>query len=74
MSGLLIGLTEYFVLYNTGRPHQSLGYDTPDEVYHTASGGGARIEDKYSETEESLSEIEAKTGQRHSAACERLHS
>ncbi len=30
MSELLIGLAEYFVLYNTERPHQSLGYDTPD--------------------------------------------
>jgi putative transposase len=60
MSDLLIGLTEYFVLYNTERPHQSLGYDTPDEVYRTASGGGARIVDKYSETEETHSGIETK--------------
>ena len=49
--GLLIGLTEYFVFYNTERSHQSLGYDTPDQVYRTASGGGARIVDKYSEKE-----------------------
>jgi putative transposase len=28
-----------------------LGYDTPDEVYRTASGGGASIVDKYSEKE-----------------------
>lgn len=51
VSDLLLGLTEYFVFYNTERTHQSLGYDTPDEVYRTASGGGARIVDKYSETE-----------------------
>lgn len=49
VSDLLLGLTEYFVFYNTERTHQSLGYDTPDEVYRTASGGGARIVDKYYE-------------------------
>ncbi len=60
MSELLIGLTEYFVYYNTARPHQSLGYLTPDQVYRTASGGGARIVDKYSATEKTHSEIETK--------------
>lgn len=44
---LFIGLTEYFVFYNTERPHQSLQYKTPDVVYQTASGGGASIVDKY---------------------------
>jgi len=34
---LLLGLTEYFVFYNTERTHQSLGYDTPDEVYRAGS-------------------------------------
>jgi putative transposase len=58
MPDLLIGLTEYFVLYNTERPHQSLSYDTPDQVYRTANGGGARIVDKYSETEKTHSGIE----------------
>ena len=58
MSDLLIGLAEYFVLYNTERPHQSLGYETPDQVYRTASGGGARIVDKYSETAKTHPEIE----------------
>jgi len=58
MSELLIGLTKYFMFYNTERPHQSLGYDTPDEVYRTASGGGARIVDKYSEKEKTHSEKE----------------
>lgn len=37
MSELLLGLTENFVLYNTERTHQSLGKDTPDQVYRTAS-------------------------------------
>ena len=60
MSELLIGLTKYFLFYNSERPHQSLGYDTPDEVYRTASGGGARIVDKYSEKEKTHLEIETK--------------
>ena len=46
---LMIGLTEYLVFYNGERPHQSLGNLTPDEVYATASGGGARIADKFSQ-------------------------
>ena len=45
---LMIGLTEYFVFYNDERPHQSLGNRTPAAVYATASGGGARIADKFS--------------------------
>ncbi len=57
---LLLGLTEYFVFYNTERTHQSLGYDTPDQVYRTGSGGGARIVDKFSATKKSFLEIEAK--------------
>ena len=65
MSELLMGLTKYFMFYNTERPHQSLCYDTPDEVYRTASGGGARIVDKYSEEEKTHSEI--KTEKRGSA-------
>lgn len=44
---LLLGLTEYFVFYNTERMHQSLDYSTPDEVYRTANGGGATIVDKF---------------------------
>ena len=51
MPELLIGLTEYFVFYNTERTHQSLGYGTPDKVYRTATGGGAMIVDKYSKKE-----------------------
>lgn len=48
---LMLGLPEYFVFYNGERPHQSLGNLTPDQVYVTASGGSARIVDKYSKNE-----------------------
>lgn len=51
---LMIGLTEYFVFYNGERPHQSLGNLTPDQVYATASGGGARIVDKFNKSEKLL--------------------
>jgi putative transposase len=47
------GLAEYFRLYNTERPHQSLGYKTPDEVYQSAAGGGASIVDKFSQKKSS---------------------
>ncbi len=40
-----MGLNDYFVFYNQERYHQSLGYKTPDEVYRTAIGGGAKIID-----------------------------
>ena len=71
---LLLGLTEYFVFYNTERTHQSLGYSTPDGIYRTASGGGASIVDKFSERKNLAQEqnTEIKPGQRRSAACERL--
>ncbi len=60
MSELLIGLAKYFVFYNTERPHQSMRYGTPDQVYRTASGGGAKIVDKYSKPENNNLEIETK--------------
>jgi putative transposase len=44
---LLMGLTQYFQFYNQERWHQSLGYKTPDEVYQSAIGGGAKIVDKF---------------------------
>jgi putative transposase len=47
----MIGLTEYFVFYNGERPHQSLGNLTPYEVLATASGGVARIVDKFRRNE-----------------------
>ncbi|MDP2761177.1 MAG: integrase core domain-containing protein, partial [Sideroxyarcus sp.] len=73
MSELLIGLIKYFVLYNTERPHQSLGYDTPDQVYRTASGGGARIVDKYNETEKTHSGIETKKETENRGSAVPLH-
>jgi putative transposase len=65
---LLIGLTEYFDRYNTLRPHQSLGYATPDLVYRTGQGGGACIVDKYPKADRKV--IEEVVGQRQSAANE----
>ena len=59
---LLLGLTEYFVFYNSERMHQSLVYSTPDQVYRTARGGGARIVDKYSETKKLTAGLETTTG------------
>jgi len=41
------GLTEYFMFYNEKRPHQSLNYKTPNDVYLSATGGGAIIIDKF---------------------------
>jgi putative transposase len=65
---LLLGLTDYFAFYNAERFHQSLDCLTPDEVYRTASGGGARIVDKHGEKETSRTETEVESGQRRSAA------
>ena len=73
---LLLGLTQYFVFYNTERTHQSLDYHTPDVVYRTAGGGGASIADKFSERKKLAQEqnAETKPGQHRAAACERLPS
>ena len=72
---LEMGLREYFAFYNGERLHQSLGYLTPEQVYRTASGGGARIEDKFDSACDSPSaqrcagnEPHAQLGQRQSAA------
>ena len=73
MPELLLGLTEYFVFYNSERMHQSLDYDTPDEVYRTASGGGARIVDKYNETEKTHSETEIKEETENQGSAVPLH-
>ncbi len=54
LQSLLMGLTDYFVFYNEERLHQSLGYKTPSEVYQTATGGGAKILDKYGKIEISV--------------------
>jgi putative transposase len=69
LPSLLMGLTEYFMFYNDARPHQSLGYKTPSCVYKNATGGGAKIVDKFGERDKkSLAE---KLGQRQSAAEEK---
>jgi putative transposase len=47
-----LGLMKYFLFYNRERTHQSLDYKTPDVVYRTANGGGAKIVDKYKERKE----------------------
>ncbi len=79
VSEWLLGLTEYFVFYNGERKHQSLGYDTPDEVYRTGVGGGARIVDKYGEAEKTRLEkrekveIETKTEEKNRGSAVRLH-
>ena len=72
---LTLGLTEYFAFYNGERPHQSLGFETPDTVYRTGVGGGAMIVDKFGGAAEASpakvkTEINAKSGQRRSAASE----
>ena len=47
MPALLMGLMHYFLFYNSERRHQSLDYTTPDHVYRTGLGGGAKIVDKF---------------------------
>jgi putative transposase len=61
---LLVGLTCYFEFYNLERKHQSLGYLTPDQVYRTGVGGGARIVDHFT----GGPSTPAESGQRRSAA------
>lgn len=71
---LLLGLTDYFQFYNQARFHQSLGYAMPDQVYASASGGGATIVDKFG-CEKKAPAIEVKNlGQRQSAAVEKALS
>lgn len=47
MGELTLGLSEYFTFFNGERPHQSLGYRTPNAVYEAAQGGGAVIINKF---------------------------
>ena len=67
MPALLLGLTDYFLFYNGERPHQSLGYTTPDVVYQTATGGGAKIVDRFG-SERELKLPAEELGQRQPAA------
>ena len=66
MPALLLGLTDYFLFYNEERPHQSLGYKTPEVVYQTAKGGGAKIVDKFSSERDVKSPVK-ELGQRQPA-------
>ncbi len=65
MPALFQGLGAYFIFYNHERPHQALAYKTPNEVYHSGRGGGAKIVDKFIE-EINLAALQA--GQRCSVA------
>lgn len=67
MPTLLLGLTDYFLFYNEERRHQSLGYATPDVVYRTATGGGAKIVDRFGSVPEVKPPAE-ELGQRQPAA------
>ncbi|AIA56628.1 hypothetical protein Acaty_m0055 (plasmid) [Acidithiobacillus caldus ATCC 51756] len=58
----------FFEPPNTLRPHQSLGYATPDLVYRTGRGGGACIVDKYPKADRKVAK--EVVGQRQSAANE----
>ena len=68
MADLMIGLTQYFAFYNGERPHQSLAYKTPHEVYVSGLGGGALIVDKYNSRERTGEETVRSTGQRRAVA------
>lgn len=67
MPELLVGLAEYFIFYNGERFHQALGYKTPDQIYRTGDGGGAKIVDHFSEKKDSSNE---EMGQHQSAVTE----
>jgi putative transposase len=72
---LMVGLAQYFTFYNAERPHQSLGYRTPDDVYRNGEGGGALIVDRYGAGSAGHElkprreqRLEGNTGQRRAAA------
>jgi hypothetical protein len=66
MAELMVGLAQYFAFYNAERPHQSLGYQTPDQVYRDGIGGGALIVDRFGD-DDKKSQEKSNTGQRRSA-------
>jgi putative transposase len=76
MGELKLGLTRHFAFTNDERPHQSLGNRTPDEMYASGQGGGARIVDKFGAAREASPALlryagdasRAETGQRCCAA------
>ena len=50
-----------------------MNYNTPDQVYRTASGGGAKIVDKYSKLEKDGLEIETKKETENRGSAVPLH-
>lgn len=64
---LTVGLAQYFAFYNAERPHQGLGYETPDQVYRAGVGGGALIIDKFGDAVLEGAQ-DGITGQRRAAA------
>ena len=66
MAELMVGLAQYFAFYNAERPHQSLAYQAPDQVYSTGIGGGALIVDRFGEEDE-IQQEKSSTGQRRAA-------
>jgi putative transposase len=54
-------------VYNAERPHQALGYETPDHVYRAGAGGGALIVDRLGDADSERREYGG-TGQRRAAA------
>jgi putative transposase len=67
MAELTVGLAQYFGFYNAERPHQALGYETPDRVCSAGIGGGAMIVDKFGDADHEQEEV-SNTGQRRAAA------
>ena len=63
---LTIGLADYFQFYNAERPHQSMAYRRPDEVYQSGQGGGASIPDHFGG--QGAASKKEETGQRCAAA------
>jgi putative transposase len=66
LAELMVGLAQYFAFYNAQRPHQSLSYQTPDQVYRDGIGGGAMIVDRFGDDSETSQE-KSMTGQRRAA-------
>lgn len=50
MAELMVGLAGYFAFYNAQRPHQSLDYQAPDQVYRDGVGGGDEAPQEKSST------------------------
>jgi transposase InsO family protein len=46
MSELRAGLDWFISYFNNTRPHQSLGYYAPNDIYYNAFAGAAKNEEK----------------------------